>query len=77
MACMLFVTRATVGKVADKKGEGIFVYTCNASMFIAFILMAFVPNKVTLTAAFTGNADQAINLPLPAFLRSYPGIGTE
>lgn len=51
MACMLFVTRATVGKVADKKGEGIFVYTCNASMFIAFMLMAFVPDTVTFLAA--------------------------
>lgn len=56
MACMLFVTRATVGKVADKKGEGIFVYTCNASMFIAFVLMAFVPNTVTflVAAVFAG-----------------------
>lgn len=56
MACMLFVTRATVGKVADKKGEGIFVYTCNASMFVAFLLMAFVPNTGTflVAAVFTG-----------------------
>lgn len=51
MAGMLFVTRATVGKTADQKGEGIFVYTCNASMFAAFILMAFVPNTATFLAA--------------------------
>ena len=51
MAGMLFVTRATVGKAADQKGEGIFVYTCNASMFAAFILMAFVPNNVTFFVA--------------------------
>ncbi len=56
MACMLFVSRATVGKVADKRGEGIFVYTCNASMLIAFLLMAFVPNTVTflIAAVFAG-----------------------
>lgn len=56
MACMLFLTRTTVGKVADKKGEGIFVYTCNASMFSSFLLMAFVPNKVTflIAAVFAG-----------------------
>jgi len=56
MACMLFITRATVGKVADEKGEGIFVYTCNASMFIAFLLLAFIPNTVTflIAAVFAG-----------------------
>lgn len=56
MACMLFLTRTTIGKVADKKGEGIFVYTCNASMFIAFLLMAFKPNTVTflIAAIFAG-----------------------
>ncbi len=47
MACMLLLTRVTVGKVADRKGEGIFVYTCNASMFAAFLLLALVPNKLT------------------------------
>lgn len=56
MACMLFLTRTTIGKVADKKGEGIFVYSCNASMFIAFLLMAFIPNTVTFlfAAVFAG-----------------------
>jgi MFS family permease len=29
MAVVLFLTRVTIGKVADKKGEEIFVYTCN------------------------------------------------
>ena len=51
MAGMLFVTRTTVGKVADQKGEGIFVYTCNASMFAAFMLMAFVPDTITFLIA--------------------------
>lgn len=51
MACMLLLTRVTIGKVADKKGEGIFVYTCNASMFAAFLLLAFLPNTVTFFIA--------------------------
>ena len=56
MACMLFLTRTTIGKVADKNGEEIFVYTCNASMFLAFLLIAFVPNTVTflIAAVFAG-----------------------
>jgi len=51
MAVMLFVTRATVGKVADRNGEGVFVYSCNASMFAAFLLLAFAPNTVTFLLA--------------------------
>lgn len=51
MAVMLFITRATTGKTADRRGEGIFVYTCNLSMFAAFLLMAFVPNTVTFFLA--------------------------
>lgn len=51
LACMLFLTRTTVGKIADKKGEGIFVYTCNVSMFSSFLLMALVPNTVTFLIA--------------------------
>ena len=56
MACMLFLTRATIGKAADKRGEGIFVYTCNASMFAAFLLLAFIPNTATflIAAALAG-----------------------
>jgi len=51
MAVMLFVTRATVGKVADRKGEGVFVYSCNASMFAAFLLLAFLPGTITFLIA--------------------------
>ncbi|TQI68503.1 MFS transporter [Clostridium sp. KNHs216] len=56
MACMLFLTRATIGKAADKRGEGIFVYTCNASMFAAFLFLAFIPNTATflIAAALAG-----------------------
>lgn len=51
VAVMLFVIRATIGKVADRRGEGIFVYTCNAAMFIALLLLAFVPSTVTFVLA--------------------------
>lgn len=56
MACMLFFTRTTVGKIADRKGEGIFVYSCNASMFVSFLLLALIPNTFTfiIAAIFAG-----------------------
>lgn len=47
MAVILLLVRVTIGKVADRKGEGLFVYSCNASMFIAFLLLAFHPNAIT------------------------------
>ena len=47
MSVMLLLTRLTVGKAADQKGEGIFVYSCNASMFAAFLLLAFIPGTVS------------------------------
>ena len=48
MAGMLLLVRVTIGKVADKKGEGIFVYTCNAAMLASLMLLAIAPNTVTL-----------------------------
>jgi predicted MFS family arabinose efflux permease len=51
MAAMLLLVRFTLGKLADRRGEGIFVYTCNAAMFAAFLLLAFVPNRFTFVAA--------------------------
>ncbi len=58
MAVMLFLTRVLVGKAADRRGEEIFVYTCNSFMFAALILLALVPNNVTflLSAALSGYA---------------------
>lgn len=44
-AVMLFLVRVTIGKLADKKGEGIFVYSCNAAMLAAFLLLAFAPGN--------------------------------
>jgi MFS family permease len=56
MSCMLLLVRITVGKVADRKGEGLFVYSCNAAMFAAFLLLAFHPNTVAfiLSAVLAG-----------------------
>lgn len=58
MAVMLFLTRILIGKVADQKGEAIFVYTCNICMLIALFLIAFIPNNITflLSAALSGYA---------------------
>lgn len=57
-AVMLLLTRVTVGKVADKKGEGIFVYSCNACMLVALVLLGLVPNTYTflLSAVLAGYA---------------------
>ena len=50
-AVMLILVRFLLGSLADKMGEGIFVYTCNAAMFTAFLLLAFVPNNITFYVA--------------------------
>lgn len=51
MAVVLLLVRLTLGKVADQKGEAVFVYTCNASMFAALLLLSLVPNTVTFYLA--------------------------
>lgn len=58
MSVMLLVVRITLGKLVDQRGEAFFVYTCNAAMLAAFLLLAFVPNTVTyiLSAALAGYA---------------------
>ena len=68
MAVMLFLTRVTIGKVADKKGEAIFVYTCNGAMMIALLLLAFVPNNVTfvISALLSGYAFGGVEPALQA-----------
>ena len=57
-AVMLIVVRFSLGTLADKKGEGIFVYSCNAAMFAAFLLLAFMPSPVTfyISAILAGYA---------------------
>ncbi len=58
MSIMLFLTRISVGKVADREGEEIFVYTCNASMFAALLLLAFTHSTLSfvLSAVLAGYA---------------------
>ncbi len=51
MACMLLFVRIVLGKVTDRRGEGIFVYTGNIAMGIAFILLAFTGNNVSYVIA--------------------------
>lgn len=58
MSMMLLVVRVTLGKLVDQRGEAIFVYTCNAAMLVAFLLLALAPNTATyiLSAALAGYA---------------------
>ena len=58
MSVMLLVVRITLGKLVDQRREAIFVYTCNAAMLVAFLLLALVPNTATyiLSAALAGYA---------------------
>ena len=51
MAVMLLIVRFTLGKYADRKGEGMFVYSCNAAMFAAFLLLSLAPDNVTFILA--------------------------
>ncbi len=56
MAVMLLLVRVFLGRLVDEKGEAIFVYSGNAAMLVALLLLAFVPNTVTfyLAAALAG-----------------------
>lgn len=58
MSVMLLVVRITLSKLVDQRGEAIFVYTCNAAMLVAFLLLALVPNTATyiLSAVLAGYA---------------------
>lgn len=58
MAVMLLFTRIFLGKVTDKKGEEIFVYTCNISMLLSLLLIGIFPNNITfiLSALLSGYA---------------------
>lgn len=58
MAVLLFLSRVTIGKLADKRGEALFVYSCNGLMLAALLLLALVPGNVTflIAAALSGYA---------------------
>lgn len=62
MSAMLLLVRITLGKLVDQRGEAFFVYSCNAAMLVAFLLLAFVPNAVTyiLSAVLAGYAFGAL-----------------
>lgn len=68
MAVMLLLSRLFIGKLADKKGESIFVYSCNILMFIALLLLAFIPNNITfvISAILSGYAFGGIEPSLQA-----------
>ncbi len=50
-AVMLILVRFSLGSLADKMGEGIFVYSCNIAMLIAFLLLGLAPGKATFYIA--------------------------
>lgn len=68
MALVLLIVRMTTGKTVDRYGEGIFIYTCNLAMFIALLLLAFVPNLVTylISAVLVGYGFGGISPALQA-----------
>ena len=47
MAVVLLLVRVGLSRLLDRRGEGIFVYTCNVAMFVALLLLAFACNKGT------------------------------
>ncbi len=51
MAAMLLLVRVFLGRLVDEKGEAIFVYTGNAAMLVALLLLATAPSAVTFYAA--------------------------
>ena len=56
MAVMLLLVRVFLGRLVDEKGEAVFVYTGNAAMIVALLLLAFAPSAATfyLAAALAG-----------------------
>ena len=54
MAVMLLLVRVVLGKYADKKGEAMFVYTCNAAMLAAFLRSSSPPcSRATASAGWS------------------------
>ena len=56
MAVMLLLVRVFLGRLVDEKGEAVFVYTGNAAMIVALLLLAFASSAATfyLAAALAG-----------------------
>lgn len=58
MSVALLLVRVTLGRLVDERGEAIFVYTGNAAMLVALLLLALAPSAVTfaVSAALAGYA---------------------
>ncbi len=58
MSAALLLVRITLGKLVDTRGEAIFVYSGNAAMIVALLLLAFAPSNVTyvVSGALAGYA---------------------
>lgn len=58
MSVVLLLVRVFLGRLVDERGEAFFVYTGNAAMICALLLLAFAPNAVTflLSGALAGYA---------------------
>lgn len=58
MSVVLLLVRVFLGKLVDEKGEAFFVYSGNAAMICALLLLALVPNTVTfvISGALAGYA---------------------
>ncbi|MCD8324722.1 MAG: MFS transporter [Clostridiales bacterium] len=68
MAVMLLITRVTVGKVADRRGEAVFVYVCCPAMTAGLLILAFAPGNLSfvLAALLSGFAFGCIEPSLQA-----------
>ncbi|MDR1069967.1 MAG: MFS transporter, partial [Gracilibacteraceae bacterium] len=51
MAAVTLLSRLLTGRLADQRGEGIFVYSGNIAMAGALLLLAFLPGPVTYILA--------------------------
>ena len=58
MSVVLLLVRVFLGRLVDERGEAFFVYTGNAAMICALLLLAFAPNAMTflLSGALAGYA---------------------
>lgn len=58
MSVALLLVRVTLGKLVDERGEAVFVYTGNAAMLAALLLLALAPSTATfvVSAALAGYA---------------------
>lgn len=66
MSVVLLLVRVFLGKLVDERGEAFFVYTGNAAMICALLLLAFVPNAATflISGALAGYAFGGLEPPL-------------